>query len=51
VRRIDLDGRSPADVAAELGRTVGDIYTIRSRAFRKLRDRLDGRSTVFWNSL
>ncbi len=40
--RVTLHGRPPADVAAELGMTVGGVYVAKSRVTRRLREELDG---------
>ncbi len=37
-----VDGRRPADVAADLGVTPSAVYTAKSRVLRRLRDELDG---------
>ncbi len=38
--RTAVEGRSPEAVAAELGKTVGAVYTARSRVMRRLRDKV-----------
>jgi RNA polymerase sigma-70 factor (ECF subfamily) len=38
--KVAVAGRSPADVAAELGMTTNAVYIARSRVFRRLRDEL-----------
>jgi RNA polymerase sigma-70 factor (ECF subfamily) len=35
-----VEGRPPADVAAELGKVVGAIYTARGRVMRRLREKI-----------
>ena len=37
-----VHGRPPADVAAELGMTVGAVWVAKSRVLKRLRDELDG---------
>jgi RNA polymerase sigma-70 factor (ECF subfamily) len=37
-----VEGRSGADVAENLGLTIGAVYKSKSRVLRKLRDELDG---------
>lgn len=39
---VVLDGRSPADVARDLGMTPNAVYQARYRVLRRLRDELDG---------
>ena len=36
------EGRSPVDVAAELGMSPGAVYIARSRVLKRLRAELDG---------
>jgi RNA polymerase sigma-70 factor (ECF subfamily) len=38
--RVTVDGRSPADVAAELGLSAGAVYVAKSRVLRRFRDEL-----------
>jgi RNA polymerase sigma-70 factor (ECF subfamily) len=40
--RTTVDGRPPADVAAELGLGLASVYQARSRVLRRLRDELGG---------
>jgi RNA polymerase sigma-70 factor, ECF subfamily len=40
--RTAVDGRPPADVAAELGLGLASVYQARSRVLRRLRDELGG---------
>jgi RNA polymerase sigma-70 factor (ECF subfamily) len=37
-----VDGRRPADVAADLEMTIGAVYVARSRVLKRLRQELDG---------
>lgn len=39
---VAADGRPAADVAAELGTTVGAVYMAKSRVLKRLREELDG---------
>lgn len=41
-RAVAVDGRPAADVAAELGVTVGAVYMARSRVLKRLQEELDG---------
>ena len=41
-RRLALDGASGAQVASELGMTIGAVYAARSRVLRRLRELADG---------
>lgn len=40
--QITLNNRPPADVAAELGMTLGAVYVAKSRVLKRLREELDG---------
>lgn len=40
--RVALNNRPPADVAAELGMTLGAVYVAKSRVLKRLREELDG---------
>jgi len=40
--RVTVEGRSPGDVARELGLTTNAVYVARSRILRRLRDLLSG---------
>jgi RNA polymerase sigma-70 factor (ECF subfamily) len=40
--RVTIDGRSPADVAAELGVSANAVYLARSRILRRFRELLSG---------
>ena len=40
--RTAVDGARPADVAADLGMTVGAVYKAKSRVLRRLREQLAG---------
>jgi RNA polymerase sigma-70 factor (ECF subfamily) len=40
--RTTVDGRSPADVAAELGLGLASVYQAKSRVLRRLREELGG---------
>jgi RNA polymerase sigma-70 factor, ECF subfamily len=41
-RRLTLEGASAAEVAAELGMTVGAVYVAKSRVLRRLREEGEG---------
>ncbi|HEY3246511.1 MAG TPA: RNA polymerase sigma factor [Phycisphaerae bacterium] len=47
VRLCDLSGKSPQEVAATLGRSVGAVKMIRSRAHDRLRELLGSPSRLF----
>jgi RNA polymerase sigma-70 factor, ECF subfamily len=49
VRRYDLEGRSIAQVAAELGRSPGAVHMLRARAHERLRELL-GPASAFFSS-
>jgi RNA polymerase sigma-70 factor (ECF subfamily) len=40
--RVTVDGQRPADVADELGMTVGAVYTAKSKVLAHLRRELQG---------
>lgn len=40
--KVAVDGRSPADVARELGMTVGAVYNAKYKVLRRLRTEFDG---------
>lgn len=40
--RVVMNGRPPADVAAELGMTLGAVYVAKSRVLKRLREELEG---------
>jgi RNA polymerase sigma factor (sigma-70 family) len=50
IQRYDLEGRPIDEVAAELERSPGAVHLIRVRAHARLRELLDGVSTIFSNS-
>ena len=37
-----VEGRNPAEVATELGMSVGAVYMARSRVLRRIREELEG---------
>jgi RNA polymerase sigma-70 factor (ECF subfamily) len=41
-QRTALDGQAPADVARDLGMSVGAVYTAKSRLLKRIREELDG---------
>lgn len=43
----DLDGRSPAEVAAEMGRSEGAVFMLRARAQDRLRELMGSTSNYF----
>ncbi|MCC6678446.1 MAG: sigma-70 family RNA polymerase sigma factor [Phycisphaerales bacterium] len=47
VRMYDLEGRSVAEVAAELKRSEGAVYMLRARAHERLKDELGASSRYF----
>lgn len=49
VRRLDLEGRSVGEVAAELGRSAGAVHMLRARAHDRLRELL-GPASAFRTS-
>ncbi|MEZ6092121.1 MAG: hypothetical protein R3C05_29780 [Pirellulaceae bacterium] len=40
--KVAVDGRPPADVASELGMTVGAVYNAKYKVLRRLRTEFDG---------
>lgn len=50
VRMYDLEGRSAAEVAASMGRSVGAVHMLRARAHERLRDVLGSASKFFSDS-
>lgn len=47
VRLYDLEGKSPAEVSQELGRSTGAIHMLRARAHGRLREILGTKSQFF----
>ncbi len=47
IRMYDLEGKSAAEVAKEMGRTEGAVYMLRARAHDRLRDALGTGSKFF----
>ena len=47
VRLYDLEGRSPAEVAESIGRSVGAVHMLRARAHDRLRELLGSESHFF----
>ena len=41
-RRLAVDGAPAAEVARELGTTVGAVYVAKSRVLRRIREEADG---------
>lgn len=50
VRRYDLEGRPVAEIAAQMGRSVGAVHMLRARAHDRLREVLGTASQFFGGS-
>jgi DNA-directed RNA polymerase specialized sigma24 family protein len=47
IKRMEIEAMPAADVAEELGRSVGAVYMIRTRAYDRLREILGSASRYF----